>query len=85
MMGDVEISYFVRVRASSKIRSSREGLKNPHEQNRVRYDTACSGVPRSSFAVARAVARAVPSRPCFGEHGRNCPRDRPQRVWAADH
>ena len=40
MMGDVEISYFFRVRASSKIRSSREGLEDPHEQNRVRYDTA---------------------------------------------
>ena len=31
-------TYFVRVRASSRIRLPRAGLKTPHEQNRVRYD-----------------------------------------------
>ena len=41
--------YFVRVRASSRIRFPRAGLKTPQEQKRARYDTACSGVRRPSF------------------------------------
>jgi hypothetical protein len=45
----LSVLYFVRVRASSRIRFPRAGLNTPQEQNRVKYETACSGVRRPSF------------------------------------